>query len=334
MVRSTRFKQPRVQSARPSQKVSKFPRAHAQRRSFAFALALFTLALVWTLLLPMARTLVGTGMGGLELAFWRLLLAGGVFALHARLSGRLELKPPRQGLALLAPLGLALPYAATLFLEAWTPLNGIYLAAFLIAATALGLLWLFGGSALRKLNLVLASGLALYALAVAGGVSAEMLLRNGGWGATVGVGLAAYALACRGLERRAPVTFYAFALPLGALALLPLVAGHVAPKSAGVWLLLVVFALLSTYGFYALHALVLRSLGTSKVSIVATAEPVAALLTVAPFLLPNTPWLGLLAVGFVLLMVAAFPPVLAAQRSAKQQFLRDRAQGVGKVISR
>ena len=326
MVRSTRFKQPRVQSARPSQKVSKFPRAHAQRRSFAFALALFTLALVWTLLLPMARTLVGTGMGGLELAFWRLLFAGGVFALHARLSGRLELKPPRWGF-LLASLGLALPYTAPLFLNGRTPLNGLYLAAFLVAVAALSLLWLRGDNTLRKLNLVLASGLALYALAVAGGVSAETLLRNGGWGVTVGVGLAAYALACRGLERRAPVTLYALALPLGALALLPLVAGHVAPKSAGVWLLLAVFALLSTYGLYALHALALRSLGASKTSVVTTAEPVAALLTVAPFLLPSAPWLGFLTAGFVLLMVAAFPPVLAAQRSAKRRFLRDRALG-------
>jgi drug/metabolite transporter (DMT)-like permease len=81
------------------------------------------------------------------------------------------------------------------------------------------------------------------------------------------------------LERYAPVSIYAFILPLGALGLLPFVT--FVPKPKSVWLLLVLLAFVSTYLAYLLYYTGLKHAQASRAVLVATLEPVVALLLAA-----------------------------------------------------
>ena len=47
-------------------------------------LLVFVAAVLWGLIGFFSRTILDAGVGALEIAFWRAVLAGGAFAVHAR----------------------------------------------------------------------------------------------------------------------------------------------------------------------------------------------------------------------------------------------------------
>jgi DME family drug/metabolite transporter len=95
------------------------------------------------------------------------------------------------------------------------------------------------------------------------------------WGLLSGVAYAAYYLfGKRYFARYDASTLFAYALPLGALLLLPGVT--FGPKSAQVWLVLLFLAVVPTYLAYSLYSIGLARVEATRAATVATIEPVAA----------------------------------------------------------
>jgi drug/metabolite transporter (DMT)-like permease len=205
-------------------------------------LSVFAAALLWSLIGRFSRTVLDAGVGPLEIAFWRALIAGAAFALHALLTRQARLRPwPAGGadlaaLAAFALIGVTLFYAAlALAIDA----GGISLAFVLLytapAFVAL-LAWPLLGEPLSRRKLLLV-GLAMVGVALVARAGAAAASRQRGrhrLGAGVGRELRQL-LPVRqvGAARYAPVTIFAWVLPLGALGLLPLV--RFAPKPPEAW---------------------------------------------------------------------------------------------------
>ena len=242
-------------------------------------------ALLWATIGPTARFALRAGIEPLEISFWRAAIAGLLFLLHAVMRGRLRIArhdlPAVGGFAL---LGVTIFYWA--YFRA-VELGGAALAAILLytapAWVALAAaLWLGERLTARK-SLAVAmtlAGIALVALGSGAGVAvgaapATSRVPALAWGLLAGVAYAAYYLfGKRYFARYDASTLFAYALPLGAALLLPLVA--FAPKSAAEWLVLLFLAVVPTYGAYLLYSLGLARLEASRAATVATLEPVAA----------------------------------------------------------
>ena len=240
-------------------------------------------ALLWATIGPAARFALQAGTTPLEISFWRAAIAGLLFALHAAARGRLRLAradlPAVAGFAL---LGVTIFYWA--YFRA-VELGGAALAAILlytapawVALTAA--LWLGERLTARKsLAVVLTlAGIALVAFGSGSGVSAGTAtsrIQAIGWGLLSGVAYAAYYLfGKRYFARYDASTLFAYALPLGALLLLPAV--KFAPKSTTEWLVLLFLAVVPTYLAYSLYSFGLARVEATRAATVATIEPVAA----------------------------------------------------------
>jgi len=248
-------------------------------------------ALLWSLLGVLSQSLIEAGMGALEIAFWRAVIAGVAFSLH-RMVGRRRAAAadvsPSTLLAVVAfaLIGVTLFYASlSLAIEA----GGISLA-FILLYTApvfvLLLAWPILGErpSARQWGLVsvAVTGVALVALAArggaaGGGVGAAALA----WGLTAGASYASYYLLGKWLLRSLPpAKLFAWMLPIGALGLWPWVS-FTPDKTAAMWGALLLLGLLCTYLAYLLYSLGLQLLAANRAVLVATLEPVAAALWAA-----------------------------------------------------
>ncbi|HEX6059122.1 MAG TPA: EamA family transporter [Gemmatimonadaceae bacterium] len=235
-------------------------------------------ALLWGSLGPVARAAFEAGVSPLELAFWRASIAGVCFAAHAAVRGRFRIaRGDVAGLVLFAFLGVTVFYWS--YLRA-VDLGGAALAAVLLytapAWVALGAaIWLgerFTARALAALVLALA-GVAL--VAFGGGGDTRVSAAAIAWGLVSGLSYAAYYLfGKRYFARYATPTLFLYALPIGALSLLPAV--RFAPKSAAAWGAILFIAVVPTYLAYLLYAHGLRRVEATRAAMVATLEPVVA----------------------------------------------------------
>lgn len=251
---------------------------------------------LWLALSQLAGFLLRAGLAPAEVGFWRLLLAGSAFALHALLSHK---TPRLEARAWLRVTALAVVSAALVLALGlgWGVSAGLVALLPLLAALLAALWWPRG---LRSLNALLVGVAVLllgYGVGVApDGASLSALL-------LVGAALAAYYRLARGLlARLEPLALYALALPLAAALLLP--ALDFAPKAAVLWLGLGLFALLSSYGVYSLYYLAVSQLGLARERAAASAEPAATLL-VALLLTAWNPAALLVAALMGALLVAA-----------------------------
>jgi drug/metabolite transporter, DME family len=274
----------------------------------------FAAALLWSLIGPFSRTVLDAGVGPLEIAFWRALIAGAAFALHALLTRQARLRPwPAGGadlaaLAAFALIGVTLFYAAlALAIDA----GGISLAFVLLytaPAFVVLLAWPLLGEPLSRRKLLLV-GLAMVGVALVAragdGAGVSVSVAAIAWGLASGASYASYYLFGKWvLARYAPVTVFAWVLPLGALGLLPLV--RFAPaKPPEAWLWLVVLSLVSTYLAYLAYYTGLRRTEASRAVLVATVEPVAAALWAAALFGERLGWWGWAGAALVLAAAAA-----------------------------
>ena len=240
-------------------------------------------ALLWATIGPAARFALQAGVAPLEISFWRAAIGGLLFAVHAASRGRLRLArrdlPAVGGFAL---LGVTIFYWA--YFRA-VELGGAALAAILLytapAWVALAAaLWLGERLTARKaiaVALTLA-GIALVAVGSGSGVStgsATSRVQALVWGLLAGLAYAGYYLfGKRYFARYEASTLFAYALPLGAVLLLPGVT--FAPKSTTAWLVLLFLALVPTYLAYSLYSIGLGRVEATRAATVATLEPVAA----------------------------------------------------------
>ena len=242
-------------------------------------------ALLWATIGPAARFALRAGIAPLEISFWRAAFAGMLFVIHAAVRGRMRVaRHDLPAVGAFALLGVTILYWS--YFKA-VELGGAALAAILlytapawvaVAAT----LWLGERLTARKsLAIVLTlAGIALVAVGSGSGVSggtgsASTRVPALAWGLLSGLAYAAYYLfGKRYFARYETSTLFAYALPLGALLLLPAVT--FAPKSATSWLALLFLGIVPTYGAYLFYGFGLARLEATRAATVATLEPVAA----------------------------------------------------------
>ncbi|MFC4425693.1 DMT family transporter [Deinococcus navajonensis] len=235
-------------------------------------------AVLWGLLGILGKQAQGSGVGALEVAFWRAALGGGLFALHAAVT-RSALPRGRDLLVTLGfgVLGVSVFYGAY---QLAVRSGGASLASVLLY-TAPAFVALLGWGFLRER---LGGREVLAVAGTLGGIA--LISLGGGEGVTVTAGALAFGL-LSGLtyslyylygktffHRYAPTALYAVALPVGALGLAPFV--DWAPKSGAAWSSLAAIAVLSTYLAYLAYSAGLRRLPATRASVIASLEPVVA----------------------------------------------------------
>ena len=242
-------------------------------------------ALLWATIGPAARFALRAGIAPLEISFWRAAIAGLLFLVHAGIRGRLRVaRRDLPAVGAFALLGVTILYWA--YFRA-VELGGAALAAILLytapAWVALAAwVWLGERLTIRKsvaVALTLA-GIALVAYGSGSGFSADARVATShapaiAWGLLAGLAYAGYYLfGKRYFGRYEASTLFAYALPVGAMLLLPAVS--FAPKSAAEWLVLVFLAVVPTYGAYLFYSFGLARIEATRAATVATLEPVAA----------------------------------------------------------
>ena len=241
-----------------------------------------TAAVLWALIGLFSRSLLDAGLAPLEIAFWRALLAGGAFALHALAVGRLRLRNGGDALRLtaFALFGVTLFYAALVLAIDTGGISLAFVLLYTAPAFVTLLAWPLLGERIgpQKLVLVAAALAGVVMVAFAGGDGAggvRVSATSIAWGLASGISYASYYLFGKWvLARYAPVTVFALVLPIGAVGLLPFVT--FGPKSAFAWLLLVTLSITSTYLAYLAYYSGLRHVEASRAVLVATVEPVVA----------------------------------------------------------
>ena len=236
--------------------------------------------MLWATIGPVARFSLARGVDPLELSFWRALLGGALFGVHALVIGRVRVAPrDLPAIAGFALVGVTLFFGA--YLEA-VRLGGAALAAVLLYTAPV---WVVLASAVllrepitarKALAVALTlSGVALVALA-----SDPSVRLSGGaivWGLIAGLAYAGYYLfGKRWFERYPAPTVFLYALPLGALALAPLV--RWSDKAPVDWLVILWLAAPPTYLAYLVYSIGLRRVEAGGAATVATLEPVVAAL--------------------------------------------------------
>jgi len=242
-------------------------------------------ALLWATIGPAARFALRASIAPLEISFWRATIGGLLFALHAVARGRLRIArrdlPAVGGFALFGVTILYWSYFRAV------ELGGAALAAILLytapAWVAIAAaLWLGERLTARK-SLAVAmtlAGIALVAFGSGTGVSgvrgpAAARVPAIAWGLLSGLAYAVYYLfGKRYFARYEASTLFAYALPIGAVLLLPMVS--FASKSAAAWLVLLFLGVVPTYMAYLLYSFGLARLEATRAATVATLEPVAA----------------------------------------------------------
>lgn len=278
------------------------------RTDFGYVLVLFA-ATLWALLGVFSQRLLHVGIPALEIAFWRAAVAGIVFAVHAAVKGQLRLRRASDlvAFAAFALVGVTLFYSAlNLAIDA----GGVSLAFVLLytaPAFVAVLAAIFLGERLTLVKVALV-GLSIVGVALvsnSGGAGVTPTWQAVAWGLTAGASYSSYYLFGKwSLRTYAPVTVFAYVMPIGALGLLPFVGFEsLAAGDATVWLDILPMALLSTYLAYLVYYTGLRTIEASRAVLVATIEPVLAALFAALLFGERLGALGV--IGAVLVLGAA-----------------------------
>ena len=238
-------------------------------------------AVLWGLLGPATRLAMREGMGAVEVAFWRALLAAALFGVHAAAIRRVRLErrdvPAVVAFGVVGVAGLMACYSRAV--EA----GGAALAAILLYTAPVWVALLstlfLGERMTRRKGLAL-----LVATAGVGGIAATS--GGGGirltpaalaWGLASGFAYALYYLfGKRYFARYATATLFLYALPVGAAAMLPL--AEFRHKTPAAWGALAFLAVVSTYLAYLFYSAGLRRVEATRAATVATVEPVVAAL--------------------------------------------------------
>ncbi|GIW34120.1 DMT family transporter [Meiothermus sp.] len=261
-------------------------------------------ACLWGLLGVVSRWAFEQGVSPLEVAFWRAALGAGLFGAQALLMQQVRLeRPDRWAVLGFGLVGISLFYGAyQLAIES----GGAALAAVLLytAPAIVALLsWLFLREPMDAQKLA-AVGLTLLGVALVslqgGGVKVSLAALF--WGLLSALTYATYYLFGKlYLHRYTTPTVFLYALPVGALGLLPFV--DFVPKNAEAWAAIAFLTVASTFFAVTLYFAGLRRLEATRASVVATIEPVVAAFAAWLWWGERFSLLGYLGAGLVLLGV-------------------------------
>lgn len=258
------------------------PEQQLNHRAWGYALLLLA-AVLWGLIGPIARFAFEEGVTPWEVAFWRAALAWLLFGAHAAVLRQTRIAASHLPLVLLfGLLCIAVFYGAY---QGAVAAGGAALASMLLytapAWVVLLAQTLLGECATPRK--VLAVTLTLAGVALIAQEGGGVLSAGGLSGTAIGLGLlsgftyALYFIFGKGVLRQYQTpTLFLYALPIGALALLPFV--EFAPKTSLAWLCIVGVAVVSTYFAYLAYYAGLRHLEATRAAVVVTIEPVVAAL--------------------------------------------------------
>jgi drug/metabolite transporter, DME family len=291
------------------------PRAgRSARRSELTGLALVAAAAVlWGLLGPVARIPLREGVGPLEIGFWRALLAGALcWAVGRGRSARIA-REDLAGVFGFGLVGVALFYAAYFLAvqEAGAALAAVLLYTAPAWVALASYAWLRDRVTRRTAGAVVLTLLGVAGISLAGGEIGRPSLLGIVWGLLAGLCYASYYLVGRRyFARYGTLPVLAYALPVGALALLPWVSLH--PRSGAAWLSILFIAAVPTFAAYLVYGAGVVRVQPTRAATVATIEPlVAAVVAFAAWgeRFPPAGYLGaVLVLGAVLLSATAEPP--------------------------
>jgi DME family drug/metabolite transporter len=238
-------------------------------------------ALLWGTLGIASRLILQSGVEPLELSFWRATIGGSLFALQALRIGKVRVdRRDYPALAGFAVIGVSLFYLSYLLA---VRAGGAALAAILLYTApawvaVASALWLHEPMTRRKLVALTLTllGVALVAAGTGGGATGIHLGTSAlFWGLVSGLAYASYYLfGKRYFTRYHTATLFMYALPLGALLLLPGV--HFAPKSAATWGWIGFVGVVPTFLALQVYSAGLRRVSATNAVTVATLEPVVA----------------------------------------------------------
>jgi len=288
------------------------PEPVRDRSALAGAGLVATAGLLWAAIGLFATPLLDRGLSPAAIAFWRAAVGGVCFALHATV--RRAWPRRRCAWPLLAGFGVVGVGVFYTALPAAIEAGGLSLA-WLLLYTAPGWVALFAPLVLaervgRRTALLVALTIAGVALVALGGgdgvrVSAPAL----GWGLVAGLTYASWYL----VSQRAgtgPIATGAVAVPVGALVLLPAATW---PGDATAWLLVLGLGAASTWLAGIAYWAGLARLPATRASVIATVEPVAAL--VVAWALYDERLGALAVVGALLVLAAAVAAAVLPRRA-------------------
>ena len=261
----------------------------ARRRRAASAhrvgpeLLILIAAALWGLLGIFGKRAQQAGLNPLEVAFWRAVLAGSLFGLHASLT-RAAL-PRGRDLWITVAFGVV---GVSVFYGAYqlaVRAGGASLASVLLY-TAPAFVALLGWALWRERPgrrewlALLGTLLGVALISLGGGAGVSVSAAALGWGLLAGLTYSLYYLYGKAFfSRYSPAALLGIALPVGALGLLPLT--PFTHKSPEAWLSLTGAAVLCTYLAYLAYSAGLRALPATRASVIASLEPVIAALLAA-----------------------------------------------------
>ncbi|MCS7058978.1 MAG: EamA family transporter [Meiothermus sp.] len=275
-------------------------------------------AFLWGLLGVVSKWAFAAGVSPLEVAFWRAALGGVLFGAQAFILGQVRVEPAdRWAVVGFGLVGVSLFYGAyQLAIQ-----NGGAALASVLLYTAPAIVALLSWLLLRepmgphKLSAVGLTLLGVALVSLQGGearITAAAVL----WGLLSALTYATYYLFGKlYLGRYSTPTLFLYALPVGALGLLPFV--RFAPKTAEAWAAIGFLTVASTFFAVTLYFAGLKRLEATRASVVATLEPVVAALAAWLFWGERFSPLGYLGAGLVLLGVVWM--VLGPQDNPRDQ---------------
>ena len=274
--------------------------------------------MLWGLLGPVARLAFQEGLSPLEVAFWRAALGGLLFAVHTSFKrNRPVQKRDLPAVIGFGVVGVALFYgayqlavetggAALASVLLYTAPAWVALASFLLLNERLTLL---------KLSAVALTLLGVGGVALGGGQTIQFSWAAIGWGLLAGWCYALYyPFGKHYFDRYAPAAVFAWALPVGALGLWPLVS--FSGKSPAAWGALAWISLASTYGAYMAYGAGMRRLEATRASVTATVEPVVA--AAAAYVWWNEQFGALGYAGSLLILAAVLLTILDREKTGEQ----------------
>ncbi|AMK12010.1 MAG: DMT family transporter [Pseudodesulfovibrio sp.] len=248
-------------------------------------LYVLTAAFMWGLIGVFTKFVLSQGVGALEIAFWRAMFGWVFFFTHALLAG--QARAHRSDLPALFGFGFI---CVTLFYGAYQVAIrdvGMALAAVLLYTAPAWVALLSRLVLKERMTMVKALCVGMTILGVAcislgpklmSGTAIELNAVGLGAGLLSGFTYALYYIFGKKFLYRYPTpTIFVYALPFGALLLLPFI--DFTPKSAETWLMLAGMALVTSYGAFSFYYAGLKRMDATFASIVATFEPVVAAVT-------------------------------------------------------
>ena len=287
-------------------------------RGFLYVLAA---AFMWGVIGIFAKEVLAEGITALEIAFWRASLAWVMFLVHATIMKQVRVH--RTDLPFLFAFGFI---CVTLFYGAYQLAIrdvGMAMAAVLLYTAPAWVAFMSWAILKERMTATKTICVAMTILGV-GCISLGPKLMSGdaidlnlfglGAGLVAGFTYALYYIfGKKYLHKYATPTIFVYALPFGAILLLPFV--DFQPKSAYAWTMLISMAAITAYGAFMAYYAGLKRLEATKASVIATFEPLVA--AVFAYFLFGEKFSMLGYVGSCLIIAAVFVVVMSGIKASR-----------------